>query len=52
MALWLWYIPYIVIDDHGYDCNHKNGIIDLTDKSFLQFALLAWWIDYSIAAKN
>ena len=24
--------PYIGIDDHGYDGNHKNGIIDLTDK--------------------
>ena len=24
--------PYIVIDDHGYDGNHINGIIDLTDK--------------------
>ena len=22
----------IVIDDHGYDGNHTNGIIDLTDK--------------------
>ena len=24
--------PNIVIDDHGYDGNHINGIIDLTDK--------------------
>ena len=24
--------PYIVIDDHGFDGNHINGIIDLTDK--------------------
>ena len=24
--------PYFVIDDHGYDGNHINGIIDLTDK--------------------
>ena len=24
--------PYILIDDHGYDGNHKNGIIDLTEK--------------------
>ena len=23
--------PYIVIDDHGYDGNHINGIIDLTE---------------------
>ena len=23
--------PYIVIDDHSYDGNHINGIIDLTD---------------------
>ena len=23
---------YIVIDNHGYDGNHINGIIDLTDK--------------------
>ena len=26
------YIPYIVIDDHVYDDNHINGIIDLTYK--------------------
>ena len=24
--------PNIVIDDHGYYGNHKNGIIDKTDK--------------------
>ena len=24
--------PYIVIDDQGYDGNHINGIIDLTDE--------------------
>ena len=24
--------PNIVIDDHDYDGNHINGIIDLTDK--------------------
>ena len=24
--------PYMVIDDHGYDGNHINGFIDLTDK--------------------
>ena len=24
--------PSIVIDDHGYDDNHINVIIDLTDK--------------------
>ena len=23
--------PYMVIDDHGYDGNQINGIIDLTD---------------------
>ena len=23
---------YIVIDDHSYDGNHINGIIDLTEK--------------------
>ena len=25
-------IPYIVIDDHSYDGNHINDIIDLTYK--------------------
>ena len=25
-------ILYIIIDDHSYDGNHLNGIIDLTDK--------------------
>ena len=24
--------PYIVIDDHSFDGNHINGIIDVTDK--------------------
>ena len=24
--------PYIMIGDHGYDGNHINGIIDLTNK--------------------
>ena len=24
--------PYIVIDDHGYDGNHTNGIIELIVK--------------------
>ena len=31
---WEWYgvfDPYIVIDDHSYDGNHWNGIIDLTN---------------------
>ena len=31
---WEWYgvfNPYIAIDDHGYDGNHINGMIDLTD---------------------
>ena len=23
---------YIVMDDHGHDDNHINGILDLTDK--------------------
>ena len=26
------YNQYIVIDDHGYDGNNINGIIDLTDR--------------------
>ena len=32
---WEWYgifNPYIMIDDHGCDGNHINGIIELTDK--------------------
>ena len=32
---WVWYgvlNPYIVIDDHSYDGNHVNGIIDLSGK--------------------
>ena len=24
-------VTYIVMDDHGYDSNHINGIIDITD---------------------
>ena len=31
---WEWYgvlNPYIVIDDHSYDGNHLNAILDLTD---------------------
>ena len=47
--------PYIVIDDHGYDGKHMNGIIDLTDltdkgvrQSLLLWALQARWIDYNI----
>ena len=46
--------PYIKIDDHSYDGNHINDIIDQTDKgivvtqSFLQWALRTWWIDYNI----
>ena len=31
---------YIVIDDHGYDVNHFNGIIDLTDKGIGVIQLL------------
>ena len=47
-----------MIDDHGYDSNHINGIIDLTDKgigvkqSFLKWALRAQWIDYNIDLKK
>ena len=43
-----------MIDDHGYDGYHINGIIDLTDmvicviQSFLKLALRARWIDYNI----
>ena len=46
--------PYIVMNDHSYDGNHINGIIDLTYKeigvgqSFLKWALWARWIDYNI----
>ena len=46
--------PYNMIDDHGCEGNHINGIIDLTDKgigvrqSFLQLALFTRWIDYNI----
>ena len=32
---WEWcgvFNSYIVIDDHGYDSNHINGIIDQFDK--------------------
>ena len=29
--IWL-FNPKIVIDDHSYDGNHLNGIIDITDK--------------------
>ena len=32
---WEWYgifNPFIMIDNHGYDGNHINDIIDLTDK--------------------
>ena len=54
---WEWYgvfNSYIVIDDHCYDGNHINGIIDLADKvigvrqSFQYWALQAWCIDYNI----
>ena len=47
--------PY---NDHGYDGNHINGIIDLIDKgigvrqSFLKWALRARWIDYNIDEKS
>ena len=43
-----------MIDDHSYDGNYINGIIDLTDsgigfrQSFLLWALWARWIDYNI----
>ena len=42
-----------MIDDRGYDGNHKNGIIDLTDKwiivrlLFPKWVLQARWIDYN-----
>ena len=29
--IWCFNLP-IMIDDHGYDGNHVNGIIDLTEK--------------------
>ena len=44
-----------MINDHGYDGNHVNGIIDLNDKvicvgqSFLQWALHAQWIAYNLS---
>ena len=44
--------PYIVIDYPGYDRNHINDIIDLTDKGmgvrqlFLYWALQARRLDY------
>ena len=37
--------------NHGYDCNHINGILDITDTEigvrqvFLKWALRARWID-------
>ena len=43
-----------MINDHGYDGNHINGIIDLTDKgigvtqSFIYLAFWARCIDYNI----
>ena len=54
---WEWYgvfNPYILIDNPGYDGNHINGIIDLTEKwigvkqSFLLWALWARWKYYNI----
>ena len=48
----------IVIDDHCYDGNHINGIIDLIVKgvglrqSFLKWAVWARWIDYNIDEKS
>ena len=47
-----------MIDDQGYDGNHKNGIMDLTEKwigirpKFLKWALQAQWIDYNIDEKT
>ena len=48
------FIPYIMIEDPGYDGNHINGIIGLTDQGmgvrqwFLKLGLRAWLIDYNI----
>ena len=50
--------PYIMIDDHRYDGNHINGILDLADKgigvrqSFIYWAVWARWIDYNIDEKS
>ena len=47
-----------MIDDQGYDGNHKNGIMNLTEKwigirpKFLKWALQAQWIDSIIDEKN
>ena len=47
-----------MIDIHGYDGNHINGIKDLTDKGivvrplFLYWALLARWIDYNMVKQK
>ena len=39
------FLPYIVIDDHGYDGNHINGIVYFLD-------LLHWEMELSLMQQN